>query len=43
MQRGRRVPYKEKGKSVPYNLFAEFASTALMIVFVVGVHCDEVL
>ena len=43
MQRGRRVPYKEKGKSVPYNLFAEFASTALMIVFGVGVHCDEVL
>ena len=28
---------------MPYNLFAEFASTALMIVFGVGVHCDEVL
>ena len=28
---------------MPYNLFAEFASTCLMIVFGVGVHCDEVL
>ncbi|WP_301871634.1 hypothetical protein [Collinsella tanakaei] len=25
------------------HLFAEFASTALMIVFGVGVHCDETL
>ena len=28
---------------MPYNLFAEFGATALMIVFGVGVHCDEVL
>lgn len=28
---------------MPYNIFAEFAATALMIVFGVGVHCDEVL
>ena len=33
----------EKGEVVPYNLFAEFGATALMIVFGVGVHCDEVL
>ncbi len=28
---------------MPYNLLAEFGSTALMIVFGVGVHCDTVL
>ncbi len=28
---------------MPYNLIAEFGATALMIVFGVGVHCDEVL
>ena len=28
---------------MPYNILAEFGSTALMIIFGVGVHCDTVL
>lgn len=28
---------------MPYNILAEFCSTCLMILFGVGVHCDEVL